>query len=198
MAAPPWAPPGFDPVAMLAGRGTPAPHRHYPAGDVYDMASHAQFYWHSHRVGEQGHIHLFQRPRGMPAGIGAPLVPTGEADAPCHIIAVSVGTGGRPERLFTTNRWVTGEAWYPAEAVKLMAARLRLSYGGRYGAACRWVAGLAAFYLPLIEALLDERDAAVAERLRSYPGRDVLEDQRLEILSWRDVDLAADWSKSGD
>lgn len=198
MAAPPWAPPGFDPVARLTGGGTPAPHRHYPAGDVYDAASHAQFYWHSHRQGEQGHIHLFQRPRGMPAGTGAPLVPTGEPDAPCHIIAVSIGVGGVPEQLFTTNRWVTGEAWYPAEAVKLMAERLRLNDSGRYGAVCRWVAGLVALYLPLIRDLLDERDAVVAERRRTCPGRDPLEDQRLEILSSRAVNLAADWRAPGD
>lgn len=182
---------GTDPVTLLTGAGVPAVHRHYPAGDVYDMTSHAQFYWHSHRLGEVGHIHLFQRPRGMPRGM-APAVPAPEADAPSHLIAVCFDPEGMPDRLFTTNRWVTGEAWYRAADVKAMVAGLRLGDVGRHGAAAEWLACLVRFYRPLIETLLDERDAAVEAWRLGHPGRDALNDERLEITSSRAVAFAAD------
>lgn len=56
--------------------------RHYPAGDVCDPASHAQYFYHAHPPGEQrgaktggehGHFHTFLRARGMPQGV-RPLV----------------------------------------------------------------------------------------------------------------------------
>ena len=61
--------------------------RHYPAGDVYDPQSHAQYFYHAHPAGERkpaeggpveggqehGHFHTFLRARGMPPGV-SPLV----------------------------------------------------------------------------------------------------------------------------
>ena len=38
---------------------------HYPPGDIYDPASHSQYYYHAHREGEHGHFHTFLRQQGM-------------------------------------------------------------------------------------------------------------------------------------
>lgn len=182
---------GGDPVSLLTQGHGGAAFRHFPAGDVYDLSSHAQFYYHRHRDGEFGHIHLFQRPRGMPRGL-APAVATAEPDAPCHLIAVGFGAGGEATELFTTNRWVTGEAWYRAEAVKAMVAGLRLAPAEPWTPVARWLAALVEFYRPLIDVLVDERDQAVAAWRQAHPGRDELNDERLEITSARTINPAAD------
>jgi len=182
---------GGDPVSLLSRGGGVEAFRHYPAGDVYDLSSHAQFYYHCHRDGEFGHIHLFQRPRGMARGL-VPAVATADADAPCHLIAVGFGERGEVVELFTTNRWVTGEAWYRAEAVKAMVAGLRLAPAGPLAPVAEWLAALVAFYRPLIEVLIDERDLAVEAWRQAHPGCDELNDGRLEITSSRAIDPAAD------
>lgn len=182
---------GGDPTSLLTRGGGVEAFRHYPTGDVYDLSSHAQFYYHSHRDGEFGHIHLFQRPRGMPRGL-APAAATGDADAPCHLIAVGFGAWGEAVELFTTNRWVTGEAWYRAGAVKTMVDELRLAPSGPWAGIAGWLAALVAFYAPLIRVLVDERDRTVEDWRRTHPGRDELDDERLEITSSRAIDPAAD------
>lgn len=178
-----------SPLAALTGGAAPEPFRHYPGGDVYDGASHAQFYFHTHRVGEVGHVHLFLRPRGMPAGL-APLAPTGEPDAPCHLIAVGLGADGWPDTLFTTNRWVTGEDWYAAAAVVAMLPRFRMDGSGAAGAVAAWLSALLAVVAPLVEDLVGERDAVVAAWARSHPGF-ALDDRDLEVPSSCPLDLGA-------
>ena len=93
---------------------------HYPKGDVYDRKSHAQYFYHAHAIGgrdpEHGHFHTFLRAKGLPRGmkpVNRPdrsAWPTG-TDALSHIVGISMDAKGMPIRLFTTNRWVTGEAW---------------------------------------------------------------------------------------
>ncbi len=182
---------GADPVTMLCQGRQAEAFRHYPPGDVYDLSSHAQFYYHSHRDGEFGHIHLFQRPRGMAKGL-QPAIAANGPDDPCHLIAVGFGAGGEAVELFTTNRWVTGETWYRADAVKTMVADLRLRHDGAWAGVAEWLAALVAFYRPLIEILIDERDRAVEAWRLAHPGRDALNDERLEITSARPIDPAAD------
>jgi len=182
---------GGSPVGLLTQGEAVEAFRHYPAGDVYDLSSHAQFYYHCHRDGEFGHIHLFQRPRGMARGL-MPAVATDDSDAPCHLIAVGFGAEGEVTDLFTTNRWVTGEAWYRAEAVKVMVAGLRLASSGPLAPVAAWLAALVEFYQPLIQVLIDERDQRVEAWRLTHPGRDELNDERLEITSSRAIDPAAD------
>ena len=105
---------------------------HYPADDVYDRETHAQYYYHAHRseVGEHGHFHTFLRPKGMPAGvvpIDYPATdpwPQGDA-ALSHLIAIAMDSYGYPTALFTVNRWVTAEAWYPAAQVIAMLDQIQ-------------------------------------------------------------------------
>lgn len=172
---------GLTPFRLLVGMQTVEPLRHYPDGDVYDFASHSQFYFHRHRDGEHGHIHLFLRPLGMPVGC-TPLVAVDGADSPCHLIAVGLSPHGFACEFFTTNRWVTGESWYAADAVARMLPCFHVdanSPGGRVG---RWLTALVRLYQPLIMTLVHRRDDAVAAWGQIHPG-DALNDAALEVTS---------------
>ena len=178
---------GTNPRDLLLGGAEPEDFRHYPAGDVYDFASHSQYYMHGHREGEYGHLHLFLRPKGMPAGM-RPEVAVGGDDSPCHLIAIGLGHNGFATELFTTNRWVTGESWYAADDVAAMLPRLHFegnSPGHRVG---RWAAALVALYRPLIVSLIRRRDQSVAEWAAAHGGK-ALDDDRLEITSRAAIDV---------
>lgn len=177
---------GTSPRALLLGGDEVEPFRHYPPGDVYDFASHSQFYFHSHRDHEHGHAHLFLRPAGMPLGC-APKVAVGGADSPCHLIAVGLGHNGFAGELFTTNRWVTGESWYEARQVGRMLPYFHIegaSDGARVG---RWLTALLSLYRPLVMALVERRDEAVAAWAAEHGG-DPLNDDRLEVTSHAAID----------
>ncbi|MCC7276214.1 MAG: hypothetical protein IT561_26345 [Alphaproteobacteria bacterium] len=182
-------------VGRVAGRDAPEPWRHYPpGGDVYDPVSHAQYYFHVHpdAAGEAGHFHTFLRPAGMPAGL-VPEVPatteTGDP-APSHLVAVAVDARGQPVRLFTTNRWVTGEAWYPAAAVTAMLERFAIDRQQPSWAVNRWLTALFTLFRAEMAALLEARDEALRRRLVAAPGGDAREDRGLETASTMRVDLA--------
>ncbi len=191
---------------------------HYPAGDVYDPATHAQYFFHRHAVGrdglaEHGHIHTFMRARGMPEGTRPLVMPElAIADAPSqpmdppsppapqpnqgdgndkfsHIVAISLDEGGAPTRLFTTNRWVTGETWYAAPDVAAMLDRFSIELARPGWPVNRWLCALTQLYRPDIVELLTERDAAAMSWRRRRRGKvHVFEDARLEILSAADID----------
>jgi hypothetical protein len=186
---------------------------HYPPGDVYDPATHAQYFYHRHAPGppcdeEHGHFHTYMRPRGMPPGTrplvmpelaiaGAPAQPLDPVSPPArqpnqgdgndkfsHLIAVGMDAAGAPIRLFTTNRWVTGETWYAAEDVIRMLDGFSIELARPYWPLNRWLCALMRFYRPDIVLLLRARDAAVMSWRRRHRGKvHVFEDQRLEIVS---------------
>lgn len=165
---------------------------HYPDGDVFDHNTHSQFYYHAHpqgdRSNEHGHFHTFLRPLGMPPGVKPALVPDYEApegdnDALSHLIAVSMDEFGVPIRLFTTNRWVTGEVWYAAADVRAMLDSFLIDHAQPSWPVNRWISAMIRLYRPQIGALLDARDAAVAAWSAAYPDRNVFEDRELEMTS---------------
>jgi len=190
--------------------------RHYPDGEVYDPNSHAQYFYHCHGPSvrdaagppdEHGHFHLFLRGEGVPAGVTPLLLPelaVAGAPAPrqsaplkrgasaevCHLVAIAIDAESRPLRLFTTNRWVTGETWYKAEDVIGMLGRWRITGDGPSALLNRWLGALLTLYHHDIAALLRERDAAVMQRRWRWRGN-VFEDTRLEITASRTVDLDA-------
>ena len=49
-------------------------------------------------------------------------------DALTHVVAISMDSKGRPLRLFTTNRWVTGETWYRADDVCKVIGRFVIDH----------------------------------------------------------------------
>jgi len=177
---------------VLRGQGDFVELEHYPRDDVFDAETHGQYYYHAHRGvdAEHGHFHLFLRAGGMPAGsapIDYPLAsaawPRGE-DALCHLVAISMDAWGYPIGLFCTNRWVTNEAWYPAEQVIAMLDRFAIDHAFPNWSVNRWLTAMVRLYRPHIEALVRERDAVVAAWQREHPGADVFEDRGLDITGY--------------
>lgn len=187
--------------------------QHYPDGEVYDPSTHAQYFYHVHPetergAREHGHFHVFLRAEGMPAETKPLLLPEmAVADAPTripqaaplkrggrnevsHLVAIAVDRQGEPIRLFTTNRWVTGETWYAAEDVIRMLDRFSVERGAPRLLANVWVGAIMRLFRPQIAALLRRRDE-VAMACRRRWRTHVFEDPRLEITSSLDVALDA-------
>jgi hypothetical protein len=185
--------------------------RHYPAGEVYDPKSHAQYFYHSHSVSgrrtpEHGHFHLFLRAEGMPAGVAPMLLPElavadaaptrpqaaprrhGAREEIAHLIAIAVDPLGEPCRLFTTNRWVTGETWYRAEDVIQMLDRFVVAEAAPSELLNRWISAMIRLFRPQIAHLLRARDDTVMAWRRRNRGH-VFDDPRLEVTSGLDIDV---------
>lgn len=165
---------------------------HYPAGDVYDAEHHAQFYFHVHPSDERdgtelGHFHLFLRREAIPPSV-EPL--SQSADGLCHLIAISVDSAGRPIRLFTTNRWVTGEAWYGASDVADMLGGFVVDHAQPSWPVNRWVTAMVRLYQPEIGWLLALRDRSFARLKAHRSTADIFEDRSVEILSSLAIDIA--------
>lgn len=173
---------------------------HYPDGDVYDRDSHAQYYYHAHREGavEHGHFHTFIRGKGIPPSLQPlPAPPGSEAwphgdDAIAHLIAVSMDAWGQPIGLFACNRWVTGETWYPAEAVKQLLPRFSIDHAFPSWPTNLWLSALLRLFRPQIDALLDHRDRVVEAWHKAHPDLDVFEDRALEITGYLPISID-DW-----
>lgn len=186
---------------LMRGQGTVQEWRHYPQGDVYDAEFHAQYYYHCHpsderRPGEHGHFHTFLRPFGMPPGMHPAEVPgfrapLGDNDALSHLVGISVSATGEVTRLFTTNRWVTGETWYAADDVVAMLDCFTVDHARPSWPLNRWITGILRLFRPRIAELLRDRDAVVERWRRDNPGRDVFEDRALEVPSEIVVDADA-------
>jgi hypothetical protein len=162
-------------AAALAGAREFVEWAHHPRDDHVDAASGVRFYYHAHPAAERaphehGHFHLF---------VPAP----GEAGAISHLIAISLDAQGLPLRLFTTNRWVTGETWQDAAALSALLPHFALRSGGRLAPVARWLAGMVRLYDDAIAGLLRERDS------RLVAGESAFEDRSLHIASQRSVSL---------
>jgi hypothetical protein len=179
---------------------------HYPRDDVYDDVTHAQFYYHAHPAGERawaehGHFHAFLRPRGMPSGVRPADVPppsepadpaTPEADnaALSHLVAISMNPAGLPIRLFTTNRWVTGETWYAAADVCAMLDRFLIDHTRPSWALNRWISAMFRLFRPQMIALVHARDRAVAQWQRQSDAAPVIYDDRSrDVASTIEIDV---------
>ena len=177
---------------LLRNQGTFYEWNHYPKGDIYDHATHSQYFYHAHvkgqRKGEHGHFHTFLRAKGMPAGV-SPTPNNGDAEWPegdnalSHLIGISANPKGSPSGLFSVNRWVTGETWYVAEHVIEMLDLFDIDHANPSWPANRWVTAMLRLFRPQIIELVRKRDVAIADWQRKYPDRDVYEDRELEITS---------------
>jgi len=188
---------GANPVSqVLRHQGEFLEFDHYPTGDVYDGETGSQYYYHAHRpeIGEHGHFHTFIRAKGIPAGIepaayyGDAARPLGE-NAICHLIAVSMNRPGLPVGLFSTNRWVTGETFYPVGGVIRMLNCFDIDHVYPCLAVNRWLSALLRLFRPQIETLLVERDETIRKWRLRHPERDVFEDRELEIASEIPIDI---------
>jgi hypothetical protein len=197
---------------VTAGSAVISQWRHYPEGEAYDPKSHSQYFFHTHGAkgpaAEQGHFHTFLRAEGMPIGVAPLLLPElavadalapppqaaplkhGTRDEVSHLIAIAIDLRGAPIRLFTTNRWVTGETWYRADDVIRMLDRFAITAEEPSAVLNRWIGAVIGLFRPQIAALLRARDDTVMawRRRRRTP---VFEDLRLEVTSSLDVELDA-------
>lgn len=173
---------------------------HFPPNDVRDSKTRAQYFLHAHAPEDRerpdyAHFHTFMGSMGMPAGIrpadlddrAVRFGPGGEAMS--HLIAISMTPSGFPERLFTTNRWVTAETWYKAPDVIAMLDGFAFGSAGPSPLLSRWLTAMMVLFRPQIEQLLIERDDTIGRWRATQPGSDVFEDRRLEITSSMDISL---------
>ena len=183
---------------VLRGQGDFVELEHYPRDDVFDRETHSQYYYHAHRGSEveHGHFHTFLRAAGMPPG-AAPVAdrasepwPSG-ADALSHLVAISMDAWGDPIGLFTTNRWVTDETWYPAREAVRMLGRFRIDHAAPSWPVNRWIGAMLVLFRPQIVTLLRHRDEVVARWQAAHPGQDVYEDRRLDVTSQVAIDVQA-------
>ncbi len=198
---------------VAAGEQPLADWQHYPAGEVYDQNSHAQYFYHAHPAvdrpaREHGHFHTFLRADGMPLGVTPLVLPEsavadavrpapqaaplkhGGRDEVSHLVAIALDHRGEPIRLFTTNRWVTGETWYRAEDVTRMLDRFTIGEVGQSVMLNRWIGAILVLFRPQILGLLRARDETVMA-WRRRRRTNVFEDTRLEITSSIEIDLGA-------
>lgn len=142
------------------------------AGDLF-------FYYHCHERalhGEHGHFHLF---------IALDADAKGNAKRHAHLVGIGVDARGLPQRLFTTNRWVTDESWIDAARASRALERILARQRPDVSALEQWLRNLLAVFQPQIESLLRHRDQRLARRARAG----ILEDRRLYILSECKVSL---------
>lgn len=91
---------------------------------------------------------------------------------------------GFPTGIFCTNRWVTDETWYLAEQVIAMLDRFAIDHAFPNWCVNRWLSAMLRLYRPHIEALIHQRDTALAEWQMLHPGIDIFEDRTLEITGY--------------
>jgi hypothetical protein len=173
---------------------------HYPPNDVHDPRSHAHYYFHAHSPDDRdrpdyAHFHTFMGLGGMPAGIRPTAVESlasrsaPESQAMTHLVAISMTPSGMPERLFTTNRWVTAETWCRAADVIATLDGFVVDIDEPSPLLNRWLTAMFVLFRPQIERLLVERDHIIDQWRSSNPDHDVFEDRRLEITSTVDISL---------
>jgi len=167
---------------------------HYPSGDVFDKETHSQYYYHAHawedgsRWDEHGHFHLFVRKEGIPDAyqpkLLLPMQEGVKTDDLCHLCAISMDKFGKPLALFTTNRWVTGETWYPAAAVIELLPLFSITHAWPSWPTNIWITQMLRTYQNEISQLLWERDRVIDDWQQQNPTTNVFEDRKLEITSY--------------
>ena len=142
---------------VLRNNGDFTQWEHYPPDDVHDPDSHSQYYFHAHAPEETinhdfGHFHTFIMPRGIPEHLRPPQLNGKEysSDGSCHLIAISMSPEGMPERLFTTNRWVTGETWYAASDVIGLLDRFDMDVAHPSWPLNQWLSAMVVLFRPQI------------------------------------------------
>ena len=88
---------------------------------------------------------------------------------------------GRPISLFSVNRWVSAEAWYPAEDVIRMLDCFVIDHAFPSWPVNRWIGAMLRLFRPQIETLVRHRDTVVDLWRHSHPDSDVFEDRRLDV-----------------
>ena len=164
--------------AALAGAQRFVELQHCPRHDVSDARAGTKFYYHAHRkdAAEHGHFHLFRYGSGGRGNF-------------VHLAALSLNHHGQATQWFTTNQWVTGEQWAPAERVIDEIAGFEVRTHGRLAPVARWLTAMVRLFQPHLQALLLERDKAMASHTRHRPAEEVWADRQIDVLSATSADL---------
>lgn len=167
---------------------------HYPKEDVYDSESHSQYFYHAHALNngsrwkEHGHFHLFIRQKGIPSQYQAkPLLAhqlEGKTDSLCHLFGISMDKYGKPIRLFTTNRWVTGETWYAAADTIALIKLFEITHAWPSWPTNLWLNHMTKIHYNTIAKLIYQRDEVIEQWQNKHSDINVYEDRRLEITSY--------------
>lgn len=171
--------------------------QHYPPGDIQDSDSGSIWFYHAHTEdeiarpwNEHGHFHLFRYTEKLSPDAEAIALPAEmdmEKGGLCHLVAVSFDPNGLPVRIFTTNRWVSGEWMYRAENVIPLLDGYEM-VGKNHELTSRWLCALLKLYRPQIEWALIERDRKIEELKAADPN--YAENKEIEVLSAVEFDLA--------
>ena len=166
---------------------------HFPELDLKSKNNKSLCFFHRHdaKQVEAGHFHFFQH--HQPEDV--------------HLLALALNWHGWPHRLFSVNRWVTGETWMPATQTWQHFKKWRIRTERRWVDAWRvcecldrsmqdpilvglWLESLLACLEPQIKACLRARDRNLADWIDRKPGVNLLEDQSLEVLSEQSIGWA--------
>ena len=175
---------------------------HYPKNDIFDSETHSQYYYHAHRTHteEHGHFHTFLRAGGMPSDATPLIYPLASEPWPQgvnaigHLVGISMDAWGQPVGLFATNRWVTNEAWYPADEMIRMLPRFAIDHAWPSWPVNRWITAMLCLFRPHIESLLIHRDEVIRTWQSTHPEQDVFEDCNLELTGYLPISVN-EWLK---
>ena len=205
-------------TSMLADAMQPTAWDHIPANDVVDNTSGSQFFFHLHGeeeddggnghtdhrdIGETGHFHCFQRLKDPEGGMirfepvsaargHAVAAPAQREDGTgiAHLVALGIDAFGLPNRLFTTNRWVTGETWCPAAELIPQIDAFEISHGQPNFIVNQWMTEMIRLFQPQIACLLMARD----QMLKDHGGGKLspaLNDRSIEVTSELPISVPA-------
>jgi hypothetical protein len=90
---------------------------------------------------------------------------------------------------YVANRWVTGETWYPAEAVIEMLPHFAIGHAWPSWPVNRWIGAMLRLFRPQIHALLRHRDGVIAAWQARHPQADVFEDRHLELTDYLPISV---------
>lgn len=180
-----WATAGQSaPRRLLGGAEEFLEWTHYPQPDSINPQSGWRYYYHTHPpqqrlTREHGHFHIF---------VPGPDQPDAGPDRGfSHLVGLSVDEKGLPLRLFTTNRWVTGENWRPA--TELVAFLRSPALGSAQPEDISlWLDNLLILFADDIRTLLYARDRRLASMMHNA-RHDRKNDRRLRIPSQCKINL---------
>ena len=89
-----------------------------------------------------------------PAAVPDYEAPEDPDDNLSHIIAISMDSAGLPIKLFTTNRWVTGEVWFTAADMHRLIGLFQIDHAQPSWPVNLWVTSMVQLFDPQIRALV--------------------------------------------
>lgn len=165
-------------LSELAGAEAVRYRQKLPQDEAHDPKRGYRYYYHCHddargrRGVEHGHFHLF--------------ADAGTRGEVTHLVAIAVDAYGMPQRLFTTNPWVTSERWRGARKVMSLLDAFSMRCPRALWRVNAWLGSMLGMFRPQLRWLLRARDA----RLRAG-GAGLLGNRRVPVLSQCKVSISA-------